>query len=116
MGNIRQVLNNKMVGNKKTDERHLVFFYLLDYIKKNCKINEVEVQSNIRLEYVGDFYGLLLHSDTSPKLRYINTLLNDLSSSNEYNGVATTIKFLNTDDPKVASIIERVYNTDTTEQ
>lgn len=111
MANIRQVLNNNLNGNIKTDDKHQVFFYLLDYIKKNCNIREMDVPSNIRLEYVADFYGLLLYLDTNPKLLYINTLLNDLASSNEYDGVKTTIKFVNTDDPKIAATILRVFNT-----
>ncbi len=108
MLNIRSILNEGIRTNIRTEEKNLSYFYLLEYIKKNCKLYEVEIESNIRLEYIGDFYGLLLFINTNPKLLYINTLLNGLSSSNEYDGMKTTLVYVNTDDPKIESIIRRL--------
>lgn len=110
MQTVRMVLSNRGKGNIKTEQKHLTYFYLLEYIKKNVPIQSVDLESNIRLEYVGDFYGLLTYINTNPKLLYINTLLNDLSSSNEYDGVQSNIKFINTDNPKVSAIITRLNN------
>lgn len=110
MQTVRMVLRNKGNGNIKTEEKHLTYFYLLEYIKKNVRVQSVTLESNIRLEYVGDFYGLLTYLNTNPKLLYINTLLNGLSSSNEYDGIQSVINFINTDNPKVAAIITRLNN------
>jgi hypothetical protein len=110
MQTVRMVLKNKGNGNIKTEEKHLTYFYLLEYIKKNVRVQSVTLESNIRLEYVGDFYGLLTYLNTNPKLLYINTLLNGLSSSNEYDGIQSVINFINTDNPKVAAIITRLNN------
>ncbi len=105
---MRQILNNLANEDIKTDSKHLTYFYLLDYIKANCKINIIEIPSNIRLEYIGDFYGLLTNQNTNRKLLYINTLLNGLESSSEYDGMLSTIKYINTDDSKTSAIIERL--------
>lgn len=109
MATIRTVMENQGVQ-IKSDGKHRMYLYLLDYISKNSKFLEMTLDTNIRLEYVGDFYGLLRYNNTNSKLDYINLLINNLNSSNEYDGVNDTIYVVDETDQKINVIIEKLKN------
>lgn len=107
---IKKVIKKSINNGVRTEKRHLNYLYLLDWVRKNCKINTVDVSSNLRVEYIGDFNGLLLALHTNPKLQYINTLLNDISSSSEYDAQATTVLVLDETDANINTIMEKLNN------
>lgn len=109
MATIRTVMEKQAVQ-IKSDAKHRMYLYLLDYISKNCKFLELVLDTNIRMEYVGDFYGLLKYSKTNSKLDYINLLINGLNSSNEYDGINDTIYILDETDQKINVILEKLKN------
>ena len=106
--NIRSILNEELRKDVKTELKHLTYLYLLDYIKANSKPLEMIIETNIRMEYVGDFYGLLVYLNSNTKLQYLNMLLNDLNSSNEYDGSSTSVLIIDETDAKISSIMERL--------
>ena len=92
----------------KTDAKHRMYLYLLDYISKNCTFLELTLNTNIRMEYIGDFYGLLRYSNTNSKLDYINLLINGLNSSTEYDAVNDIIYIIDETDQKINVIMEKL--------
>ena len=110
MSSIRTILNNYNASGStnKTTGKHLMYLYLLDYIKTNCPLQEVSIANNIRLEYLSDFYGLLKHYGGNPTYDYINLLLNGYESSNEFNGEKSKIVMLNELDSKIVYINEKI--------
>lgn len=108
MATIRSVLREEARKDTKTESKHLTYLYLLDYIKENNIILEKTIESNIRMEYIGDFYGLLMFFNNNPKLNYLNMLLNGLNSSNEYDALSTVMLFVDETDQKINSIMARL--------
>lgn len=108
MANMRTVIKDKLRNNAKSDDKHLTYLYLLDYIKKTVKVESITLESNIRLEYVADFYGLLKYINTNDKLNYINLLLNNLESSHEYDGMQDVVYIIDETDSRISSIMERL--------
>jgi hypothetical protein len=92
----------------KSDAKHRMYLYLLDYVSKNCKFLEISLETNIRMEYIGDFYGLLKYNNANSQLDYLNLLINNLNSSNEYDGVNDTIYILDETDQKINVIMEKL--------
>lgn len=109
MADIRTIIE-KQGGQIKSDAKHRMYLYLLDYITTNCAFLTIVLETNIRIEYIGDFYGLLRYNNTNPKLDYINMLINNLNSSNEYDAVNDTIYILDETDQKINVIIEKLKN------
>lgn len=109
MADIRSIIDRQGVQ-IKNDAKHRMYLYLLDYISKNCKFLEIVLDTNIRMEYIGDFYGLLRYSKTNSKLDYINLLINNLNSSNEYDAVSDIIYIIDETDQKINVIIEKLKN------
>lgn len=95
----------------KSDGKHRTFLYLLDYIRANIQLNTIDLDSNIRLEYLADFYGLLKYLNCNSKLEYLNMLLNDMSSSNEYDGQKSSIVIIDETNPKINYILDKIKNT-----
>lgn len=110
MQTMRDILNEELLKESKSERKHLNYLYLLDYIKQNNKISRVEIESNIRLEYVGDFYGLLRYINTSSRYNYVNMLLNNLSSSHEYDGMNQVLYIVDEADAPMRVITERLKN------
>lgn len=110
MKTIRTVIEEQGIQ-IKSDGKHKTFLYLLDYIRNTLDIREIELDSNIRLEYLSDFYGLLKYLNCNSKLDYLNLLLNDMSSSNEYDGQSSTIIIIDETNPKINYILEKIKNT-----
>jgi len=108
MINIEKILARHNDDDTKTEKKHTSYLYLLDYINANASINTISIESNIRLEYPGDFYGLLNYHNINKKLWYVTMLLNGLNSSNEYDGLDHTIRMLDETDPTVRYIIEKM--------
>lgn len=98
----------KQKGQIKTDGKHRMYLYLLDYISTNCKFLEIVLETNIRMEYIGDFYGLLKYNNTNSSLDYINLLINNLNSSNEYDAINDTIYILDETDQKINVVLEKL--------
>lgn len=108
MADMRTVIRDRLRSNAKSDDKHLTYLYLLDYIKKTVRVEAIVLESNIRLEYVADFYGLLKYINTNDKLNYLNLLLNNLESSHDYDGIQDTIYIIDETDSKISSIMERL--------
>lgn len=108
MADMKTVLATKLNAEAKSDDKHLSYLYLLSYIKENVKIRNISLESNIRLEYKGDFYGLLRFLHTNDKLNYVNMLLNNLESSTAYDGMVDVISIIDETDAKIAVIMERL--------
>ncbi len=109
MKTIKDIINDQ-TEQIKTDAKHQSYLYLLDYIVSNVSILSINIDTNIRLEYTGDFYGLLKHQRCNPKLDYINTLLNGLNSSNEYLGTESTIYVIDETSQKINYIMSKLKN------
>lgn len=107
MTNIRTVIE-KQGEQIKSDAKHRMYLYLLDYISKNSKFLEIVLDTNIRMEYIGDFYGLLRYNNTNSKLDYIHLLINGLNSSNEYDAVNDTIYIIDETDQKINVVMEKL--------
>lgn len=112
MTDINSILTNykSSTGGIKTDAKHLMYLYLLDYIKANCATKEIVIDNNIRMEYLSDFYGLLQYHTTNSVFNYINLLLNDYKSSNEFDGEKTTIIILDELDDKARYIKQKIMS------
>ena len=109
MDTIQDVITKQKVQ-IKSDAKHNTYLTLLDYISKNCKFLEVDIDSNIRIEYTGDFYGLLTYINSNPSLHYLNMLINGLSSSNEYDGNTSRLYLIDELDQKITYIISKLNN------
>lgn len=111
MNTIKTIISKHTASTKIiTHDKTLAYLHALDYIKNNGLTTAIDVAGNIRIEYLGDFYGLLLHLNTNREFLYINTLLNNLNSSNEYDGSLKTIVILEETNKKIEYIKTKLMN------
>lgn len=70
---------------------------------------EIRLENNEKLEYLGDFYGLLKYRNCNPRLNYLNLLLNSLNSSNEFDGNVSTIYIVDETGQKIQAILMKLH-------
>lgn len=108
MADVFSVLESSLRDKRLRDSTNMTWLNLLQYIRANGLVKEISIDTNIRIEYIGDLHGLMIYLNTNRRLQYINMLLNGYNSSNEYDGGGTTLLIVNEIDEKIRYILDRI--------